>query len=203
MKSLLIVLLFIIVGCGSTPQMPANPEIGKITENLVKSNSEIETGIRGSSERLAVVDNPIAKEEAVVLQGLAYNTAQQGQAIELIDSGIKIKDDIIYKQDEKNKELQKTIDRDSTKYLGMLIAGGSIMMVLGVLGFFWNIRTGIILLGIGGVTVGVTAATLIYLEWLALASLIVLGGGFLIMIIYLGYLIFTGKKIAKQFDMVK
>jgi len=79
----------------------------------------------------------------------------------------------------------------------MLIAFGVIIMVLGTLGFFYNMKVGIAMLGIGGLTVSLAAAAIYYMGWFAVVGLVIAGTGMVCLFGHLGWALYRGRVFAK------
>lgn len=182
------------------------PELMALTNNDQKIMDLIHKSlgtIKSSSETIDKSNetiknsNEAIKLEREELKNATKDIASQQQKAERLQNDIGQKDKIIAEKEKKISELEKTAEQASTKYLGMLIAFGVIIMVLGVLGFFYNAKVGIAMLGIGGITVAVTAATMYYMGWFALIGLITMGAGLLLLIIYLAWALFRGRVFAK------
>ena len=182
------------------------PQIMALTNN----NKEIMGLIYGSIDaiKLSVISiddsndsiiqsNEAIKAERQELKNVIKDIENQKKRAERIQNEINKKDKVIKSQIERIDELEDDIESASTKYLGMLIAFGVIIMVLGVLGFFYNFKVGIAMLGIGGLTVAVTAATMYYMGWFAIIGLVIMGGGLLLLFGYLGWALFRGRTFAK------
>jgi len=162
--------------------------ISSITESVVsiqKSNQFIKKSV------LKI------QEQKNLLISLSQNL--QSSSLILKDSleDYKNLENKISKQDEQIQELEKDLESASTKYLGMLVALGVILMIIGGLGFMWSPRVGIVTLGIGALTTGIAAAVINYFGYFAIAGLSIVGVGFLAMIGYIGYLFVKGKHFEK------
>lgn len=159
--------------------------IKKSAENINQSNDSIEQ----SNEAIIAERQELLK----ILKSIENNNKR----VERIQEDIKEKDKIIESKDKKIDQLEDQAEQASTKYLGMLVAFGAVIMVLGVLGFFYNFRVGIIMLGIGGITVSITAATMYYMGWFAIIGLVTMGVGLLLLVTYLAWTLFRGRTFAK------
>lgn len=185
---------------------PALPELDidysslKLVQGLGESNEKVLNNIVELSETAEA--QPVRAE----LEVISSDIEEQGVDIKTLEVAIQGNLDalentqeIIEAKDQKIQTLQEASQKSSTKYLGMLIAFGVIIMVLGVLGFFYNAKVGIAMLGIGGVTVAVTAATMYYMGWFALIGLVTMGSGLLLLIIYLAWALFRGRVFSGAF----
>lgn len=186
MKKLLPLLLLFAFIFGCTSQtLPANPNTQATTQALVADGIALSEGIK------EIEGTETDKPKLIKLDIIAENQVTRAK---LVRESVAQKDTLIKKQDEKIDGLEEAVNNSSTKYLGMLIAFGAVVMVLGVVGFFYNFRVGLTMLAIGGITVGVSAATMIYLGLFALISLITFGVGMLALIGYLAWTLFDGRK---------
>lgn len=149
-----------------------------------------------SNESINQSNEAIMAERQEIIR-ILKNVENNNKRAERIQEEINKKDEIINANNEKINELESAAEQASTKYLGMLIAFGAVIMILGVLGFFYNFKVGIAMLGIGGVTVSVTAATMYYMGWFAIIGLVFMGVGLLGLLIYIAWALLRGRTYAK------
>lgn len=140
-------------------------------------------------------NNIITQQEdlIVTVESLEESTATLRRSLKEYK---KLEEEIVKKNAE-IQELESDLLAASTKYIGMLIAIGVVIMILGGLGFLWNPKVGIVMLGIGALTTGVASAVIYYFGYFAMMGLIVVGSGFLGLIIIMAYMFIKGNKLEK------
>lgn len=181
----------------------AELEEADVDANIINALYDAEISIRESAATINASNesirqsNEIIKAERQELQNALRDIELNNRRAERIQSELQQKDDVIAGQTERIDELEDAAEQASTKYLGMLIAFGVVIMVLGVLGFFYNFKVGIAMLGIGGITVAVTAGVMYYMGWFAIIGLAVMGVGLLGLIGYLAWAMLRGRTFAK------
>lgn len=169
-----------------------DPEIMELIYRSIDAIRASATNIEQSNESITQSNETIMSERQELLK-ILKDIQNNNKRAERIQSEINKKDAVIAERDKKIDELEDAAEQASTKYLGMLIAVGVVIMVLGVLGFFYNFRVGLAGLAIGGITVAVTAATMYYMGWFAIIGLVTMGLGLLLLIGYLAWILFRGR----------
>lgn len=173
-----------------------NEEIMSLIYRSIDTIRASANNIEQSNESITQSNESIQTERQELLR-ILRDIQNNNQRAERIQQEINQKDQVIAQRESRIDELEDQAEQASTKYLGMLIAFGVVIMVLGVLGFFYNFKVGIAMLGIGGVTVAVTAATMYYMGWFAIIGLVTMGLGLLLLIGYMAWALFRGRTWAK------
>lgn len=153
--------------------------------------------IEQSNESITQSNEAIQSERQELLR-ILRDIQNNNQRAERIQAEMQQKDEVIADRDARIDELEDDLESSSTQYLGLLIGFGALMMVLGVLGFFYNFKVGIALLGIGGITVAMSAAVMYYMGIFAIIGLCIAGGGLVLMLAYLAWLLFRGRRWAQS-----
>ena len=152
--------------------------------------------IEQSNESITQSNEAIRSERQELLR-ILKNIQNNNKRAERLQAEFDQKDKVIASLETENEGLKDDLESSSTKYLGILIGIGAVIMILGVLGFFYNFKVGIVMLGIGGLTVAVSSAVMYYMGWFALIGLVIAGGGLLIMLVYIAWMLFRGRTFAK------
>ena len=171
-------------------------EIMKLIYRSIDTIRASANNIDQSNESITQSNEAIIAERQEILR-ILRSVENNNKRAARIQEDLNKKDKVIASQEGKIDELEDAAEQASTKYLGMLIAFGVVIMVLGVLGFFYNFKVGIAMLGIGGITVAVTAATMYYMGWFAIIGLVVMGVGLLALIGYMAFIAFRGRTFYK------
>ena len=188
---------------GTLEALISQLEGSDVDQSIISALYDAELSIRESA---ATIDssnesirqsNEVIKAERQELQNALRDIELNNKRAARLQSELNQKDNVISNQAERIDELEDTAEAASTRYLGFLIAFGAVIMILGVLGFFYNFKVGIAMLGIGGLTVAVTSAVIYYMGVFAIIGLVIAGGGLIIMLGYLGWLLFRGRTWAK------
>lgn len=174
-----------------------------VDKSVIDALYDAEISIRESAATIDTANesirqsNEAIKAERQELQNALRDIELNNKRAERLQKDLDAKDNVIASQTKRIDELEDAAEQASTKYLGMLIAFGVVIMVLGVLGFFYNFKVGLAMLGIGGITVAVTAGVMYYMGWFAIIGLIIMGVGLLGLIGYLAWAMMRGRTFAK------
>jgi len=178
-------------------------EDANVDQDIINALYDAEISIRESAATIDAANESIRQSNEAIklerqeLQNALRDIELNSRRAERLQSDLQAKDDVIAGQTERIDELEDAAEQASTKYLGMLIAFGVVIMVLGVLGFFYNFKVGLAMLGIGGITVAVTAGVMYYMGWFAIIGLVIMGVGLLGLIGYLAWAMMRGRTFAK------